>query len=333
MSFESQCTTRREQGPYSSQNLERAFAIAERFQFWIIVDYHGYNDTATETTINCWLTFWSGLVQQFSSRYARTVWEPINEPMGIGYNHASVAVLSNIYQRWIDQTRLLGDTNWVVVQNLCSYRCDFSDKEDGFPAVMDPVGKVFISLHSYMAYRYYWDTWDNSTAEARAVGFYNSMTNGAARTGWQLLNTEGGAAGTFNGTQRCPDLILTGSAGYCGTNFHFMQTLTSLLDTGPQRINWVWWTVSSQTNTEDAGLYGALNTWGSILDYRMVRPPVKGDVNKDFSIDLIDLATMAVAYDSTPSSTNWSPESDITNNNIVDILDLALAASNYGRTY
>ena len=283
VSFESQCTNFREGGPYSSTNLERSFRIAEHFNFWIIVDYHGFNDTATTSTTYCWLGFWSELIQQFKMRYYQTVWEPINEPTGVGYNYTAVATLSVIYQRWINLTRNLGDTNWIVVQNLCSFRCDFDDKAAGYPAVSDPLGKIFISIHPYMSYKQYWRTWNNQTAEARAQKFYDAMRDGTVNTGWPLLNTEGGPGGTSNGTRRCPDLVMTGSAGYCRTNFHFIQTMTSLLDSDPgQRINWTWWTISGGTNTPGAGVYGALNTWGGVLKYTAV---FRGDVNDDPPVD------------------------------------------------
>src|SRR2546422_1226265 len=50
--FESQCTNWKEDGPYNATNLERAFSIAEHFNFWIIVDYHGFNDTSTALSTN-----------------------------------------------------------------------------------------------------------------------------------------------------------------------------------------------------------------------------------------------------------------------------------------
>jgi len=273
VSFESQCTDWKEAGPFSSSNLERSFRIAEHYGFWIIVDYHGFNDTATSGTINCWLGFWNGLIQQFKTRYYRTVWEPINEPTGFGYNQTAVMTLSTIYQRWINQTRNLGDTNWIVVQNLCSFRCDFANKADGYPTVTDSLGKVLISIHPYMSYRFYWSTWDNQTAEARAYGFYNIIKNGTINTGWPVLNTEGGAGGTFNGTHRCPDLVAVGSAGFCSTNFHFIQTLTGVLDGNPEwRVNWTWWTITARSDTPGSGIYGALDTWGGILRYKVAIP-------------------------------------------------------------
>ena len=330
VSFESQCTTWREGGPYNSTGLERSFRIAEHFNFWIIVDYHGFNDTATSSTIDCWLGFWSGLVEQFKARYYQTVWEPMNEPTGFGFNRVAVAILSVIYQRWINQTRGLGDTNWIVVQNLCSFRCDFDNKGDGYPTVSDPLGKVLISIHPYMGYKQYWQTWDNQTADARAQKFYNAMRNGTLNTGWPLLNTEGGTGGTFNGTHRCPDLVATGSAGYCRTNFHFIQTLTNLLDSNPgQRINWAWWTISGGTDTPGAGVYGALSSWGGILRYRIL---LLADVNNDCKVNIVDAAKLANAYGAKFGENGYFPGGDLNNDGAINLVDLAILATSYGQT-
>ncbi len=330
VSFESQCTTWKNAGPYSSENLERSFRIAEHYNFWIIVDYHGYNDTSTNATVNCWLEFWSGLVQQFRTRYYRTIWEPLNEPTGFGFTIAAVPSLSAVYQRWVNQTRNLGDTNWIVVQNLCSFRCDFDNKEYGYPNVTDPLAKILISLHPYMSYKQYWNTWDNQTAESRANKLYSAMAYGALYTGWPILNTEGGPGGTFNGTRRCPDIVEVGSAGYCRTNFHFMQTLTNLLDSNPEnRINWIWWTISGGTDTPGAGVYGALNTWGGLLHYRLVFP---ADMNNDCRVNIVDVAKVAFSYGTRVGDQRYSAVLDINNDGIINLLDLSFVAYYYGQT-
>ncbi len=265
VSFQSACGSPQEMGSYDSSDLERSIAIAEHYGFWVIVDYHGYNDLAINGGPDCWLNFWRPVVQQFQGRYERIVWEPLNEPNGFGDN---VPFLGEQYQRWINQTRSLGDTHWIVVQSVCSYGCGLSDWADGFPSVADPVGKVFISLHSYMGYHDYPSSWNNSTAEAVAQRNYQAVLDGIARTGWPVLNTEGGADELCD--HCAPDEVLTGSAGYTVTSFHFIQALTNLYDSYTPRINWVWWTMGSWTDTPGAGLYGSLapNGWGSLLQYR-----------------------------------------------------------------
>ena len=260
--------------PYSPENLERAIRIAEYFDFWIIVDYHGYEDLVTTSLADCWIDFWRPVVQQFKDRYSKLVWEPLNEPTNLPGGD-NVSYLSQQYQRWIDQARSLGDQHWIVVQNLCSFSCGFDFDNggfaDGYPAVTDPQMMIFISLHSYMDYGVYAGSWDNVTAEYVAQNFYQAVENGMQRTGWPVLNTEGG---TDPLCRACaPDTILDDSAGYTGVTFHFIQTLTSLYDQhAPQRINWIWWPMASWTDTPDSRPYGALQcgsspeAWGCVLD-------------------------------------------------------------------
>src|SRR5438445_5882981 len=283
VSFQSACSSSQEMGAYNSTWLNRAIAIAQHYGFWIIVDYHGSKDLTNSTGVSCWLGYWNPIVQQFMNAYSRTIWEPINEPSMA--NNTDVASLSNAYQQWINQARGLGDTHWIVVQNLCSSNCGFSNMADGYPTVNDTQGRVFISLHSYMGYQYYSSSWNNATAESLAQQFYNAVVSGSERTGWPVLNTEGGAdpqqtncsGGVSLPSSQCaPDQVQCGSAGYSNTTFPFIQALTSLYDSNtPQRINWLWWPMGSWTDTPLAEpQYGALSNdgWGSLLQYPQVPP-------------------------------------------------------------
>src|SRR5207245_11407510 len=116
----------------------------------------------SSSTQTCWLNFWKSLVQNFTSSYSQVIWEPINEPRIT--NNTDVAGLSSAYQAVINEVSALGDTHWIVVQNLCSSSCGFSDLSRGYPTVTDPVrnlaqgGRIFISLHSYLGCPYYTGT-------------------------------------------------------------------------------------------------------------------------------------------------------------------------------
>src|SRR5438034_7435472 len=298
---------------YNSTRLERAIRIAETFDLWIIVDYHGYSDVFNTTTIangetvqQCWLNFWSGVTSQFSNGYSQIIWEPENEPaycpnhagtnlsQGCFNNNNATAAMSTLnseYQAFINQTRSQGDSHWIVVQNICSYACSFcptyngdcSAAVSGYPTVMDQLDRSFISLHPYMSYQVYQGSWNNATAESLAHDFYDTMSNGTQRTTFPVLNTEGGPGATdgkVNGiTTTCTDLVLTGSSGYCKTNLHFIQTLTSLLEIHlPQRMNWLWWPAGDWSSSPGAGALGALApggyaeliTWQRFTTYSLV---------------------------------------------------------------
>src|SRR6184192_4005875 len=271
---------------YSQTNAQRAVQIAQHYGFWIIIDYHGYSDVFRDTS--CWLSYWKPIVQNLGPSYSQIIWEPENEPEYYNCTNSPsscpsppcstdtscVTYLSSAYQQWIDQARSLGDTHWIIVQNLCSYSCNLCPGGDGscsaaissYPSVTDPLGtlsqggKIFISLHSYMDYRYYSNStgWTNSTADSVAQGYYQTVVAGVASTGWPALNTEGGTDPLcYPCTTSPPDMILPGSAGYTTTSLHLIQTLVNLYDNSPQRINWVWWPAGDWTNTTSS-IYGAM---------------------------------------------------------------------------
>jgi len=284
-------------GSYDATKLGQVVGLAKQYGLWIIVDYHGYTEFETSSSEQCWLGFWQSLVANFTSSYSQIIWEGLNEPHMI--SNTDVAGLSSAYQALINEVRALGDTHWIVVQSMCSASCGFSDSNmaAGYPMVTDPLGnlsqggRIFISLHSYMGYQWYSSSWNNTTADLLAQEFLNAVVTGMKTTGWPALNTEGG---TSTGSQVPPDEVLSGSSGYSVVSFHFAQTLTNLYDgNSPQRINWVWWTAGSWTNTPGAGTLGSLQCnsnpigWGCLLAFTHVSPPAA-----DFTISASSPSTV-----------------------------------------
>src|SRR6266566_1272086 len=300
VAFEPTCTTPPDSGilgRYDAAKLGQVIDLAKQYSLWIIVDYHGYTDLETSSSEQCWLGFWKSLVGNFTSSYSQIIWEGLNEPHMI--NNADVAGLSSAYQALINEVRALGDTHWIVVQSMSSASCGFSDSNmaAGYPMVTDPLGnlsqggRIFISLHSYMGYQWYSSSWNNATADLLAQEFLNAVVTGMKTTGWPALNTEGG---TSTGSLVPPDEVLSGSSGYSVVSFHFAQTLTNLYDgNSPQRINWVWWTAGSWTNTPGAGTLGSLQCnsnpigWGCLLAFTHVSPPAA-----DFTISASSPSTV-----------------------------------------
>src|SRR6267143_4016749 len=273
-------------GAYNATQLHRSIEIAAHYGLWIIVDYHGYDELQTSTSTICWLNFWGGVLQQFTDSYDRIIWEPLNEPNA---TLTSLSIVSSVYQQWVNQARSLGDDHWIVIENLCSYACGLpiADYWKAYPTVNDSAGRLFISLHSYFEYRYHYTEWSNATADKYARTSLLNMLNGTESTGWPILNTEGGPGRPFgrltNGTMiTCPDLILNGSSGYCTTNFHFIQSMTTLLDNQvtmlQSRLNWLWFPMADWSSTRGAGIYGSLSPtgpgWGTILSYKTAPPPL-----------------------------------------------------------
>jgi len=190
-------------GNYSAAQLARSLKIAEYFNMWIVVDYHGYSDFANSTLVSCWLNFWlgpnsvsgpTGVVGEFMGSYSRIVWEPLNEPASGSFPVSSEADKTRYaaaqYQAWINAARQLGDTHWVVVQNLCSYGCsrDRSHWYLNYPNVTDSRNRVFESLHTYMYYPAFvehvaYDSNSNGIYDSGDIQIVGSIANGATLTG------------------------------------------------------------------------------------------------------------------------------------------------------
>lgn len=284
---------------YSTTNMQRAITIAQRYAFWIIIDYHGYVDQALtpgpvstssgpstliipgySTLQACWLGQWAAIVNSFKTSYADMVWEPLNEPNGI-----DLPTMTGAYQAWINQDRNLGDTHWIVVGNLCSYGCTFSDFSQGYAVVTDPANLVFINLHAYMGYQYL-SPWTTAEADLYANQFYQWILAGQQRTGWPNLTTELGADPLCSltacpnagwGTCSTPPQTCGGSAGYTAVSYEFVKHLSGLLEAAG--MGWIGWTAGSWTDTPGGPVLGALDptNWGTSLgtvSIPTVKPPV-----------------------------------------------------------
>jgi len=78
------------------------------------------------------------------------------------------------------------------------------------------------------------------------------------------------------------------------------------------------------------GGYGETNTTDNSLQSGNVTLTIPGDVNGDFVVDMRDMAIVARCLGSTPGSSNWDPNADITDQGAVTMKDLAIVAKNLG---
>jgi hypothetical protein len=62
-----------------------------------------------------------------------------------------------------------------------------------------------------------------------------------------------------------------------------------------------------------------------------IRPLIEGDINSDGKVDQLDLGMLATAYGSTPTEPNWNLSADINGNKIVEVHDLFVIGTNYGK--
>jgi len=80
-------------------------------------------------------------------------------------------------------------------------------------------------------------------------------------------------------------------------------------------------TVLGETYTDDN-----TRTDGTVL------VTIPGDLDGNFTVQLVDLVVLAQAYGSKPGDGNWNPNADIDGNGIVGLTDLVIMARNYGKT-
>ena len=265
-----------ELGSWSPDWFNQTIHLAQQYGLWVILDYHSYADLVDSTCQAQWLLFWNSVLS-VDWRYDRIVWEPINEPAG------SVAVLSSAYQAWITLARGLGDKHWIAVENTISNDgCNFDPLSlvNCYPKVTDPLNQTFLSIHPYLFYDL-WQSisstygvcssssanpWGNGTAECVANVYNQGMLQASGKYHMPILDTEGGAVyySCNNVCARPPDAVGTDDASYSVTTFHFIQYLTTLMDS--RGMGWLWWEAG------EGSCCGALDTWGSLLSFQQTKP-------------------------------------------------------------
>jgi hypothetical protein len=58
-----------------------------------------------------------------------------------------------------------------------------------------------------------------------------------------------------------------------------------------------------------------------------------GDLNRDGSVNTLDLAMLGAAMWSTSTDSDWNPKADLNNDGVVNILDLSLICSDFGKSW
>ncbi|MGA3191840.1 MAG: NosD domain-containing protein [Candidatus Bathyarchaeia archaeon] len=79
--------------------------------------------------------------------------------------------------------------------------------------------------------------------------------------------------------------------------------------------------VPNETDTPD----NTCSSWVAVT--------IPGDVNGDFTINILDAITLSNAFLTTPSSAKWNPNADINGDNLVNILDAIILANNFLQQY
>jgi len=58
--------------------------------------------------------------------------------------------------------------------------------------------------------------------------------------------------------------------------------------------------------------------------------PIIGDLNSDGTVDLDDLYIISLAFGSKPGDLNWNKYADLSGDDLVNVIDLRVAARHFG---
>jgi parallel beta-helix repeat protein len=78
-------------------------------------------------------------------------------------------------------------------------------------------------------------------------------------------------------------------------------------------------------NLDNMDRYPLMNPWGSV-------PALETDLNKDGTVDILDIFIVARAFHSKLGDANWKPIADLDHNDQIDILDIFRVARDFGKT-
>ena len=137
-------------------------------------------------------------------------------------------------------------------------------------------------------------------------------------------------------------------SGYTGYSNPYVDSLieAGILETDPDKRIWIYWKLCNVYFEESpslAILQGVgrhwTRDWVEGWYYNPIYPGnfyyhiwkgYKGDVNKDYVVDIFDLVTVASAYGTGPGDDKWKAAADVNGDGTIDIFDLVIVAGQYG---
>lgn len=261
---------------YNESWMDRAIKIAKALDMWVIIDCHGYHDHYQYE--DQWINEWHNIISKFKDSYQKIVWEPINEPVMWYYDGSNkltgteaVNRLGQIYQRWINMCRGLGDTHWIVISPPNWY----DPHAWAFPSVNDPLNKIFLNGHFYMFYEFNMDRWTTEGAQLFADKKFNIIVDAINTIKKPFLCTEIGAtpfSGEYDTLEEVPTCRYGGASAYSDVSLAFVQRMITRMDNYSPRIGYILWTAGDWAKNwpegwHYKGLYGGLDLWGQLLEY------------------------------------------------------------------
>jgi hypothetical protein len=90
--------------------------------------------------------------------------------------------------------------------------------------------------------------------------------------------------------------------------------------------------LGNYTLRAEAPLQTDVDPADNILTDGTIRVSIKGDINADGKVNILDVAAAAKAFGSKPGSQNWNPNADLNEDRQINILDIAAIAREFGKT-
>ena len=190
----------------------------------------------------------------------------------------------------------------------------------------------------------FWKLVQTSDGGYAMAGYTDSY--GAGDYDYWLVKTDSSGNELWNKTYGGPaydearGLVQTSDGGYAlsGRTYSFGAGLSDvwLVKVDPSgnlngETGLVWTDSSANTITLYRGAEDP--NWNYVRVRILMDPPahVTGDINGDGRVDMKDIALVARAFGSTPTSPNWNPAADINGDGTVNMKDIALVARNFGQ--
>jgi hypothetical protein len=91
--------------------------------------------------------------------------------------------------------------------------------------------------------------------------------------------------------------------------------------------------VGTLTGNVTLTVTGQLNNGTQLEGSNVIKVRMPGDINIDGKVDISDVALAVKAWGAYLGHSRWNPVADENEDNVINVIDLALIAMNYGKTY